>query len=286
LKAIAKPFFKKYDTDASGTLSQTEFIFLLQDLGEITTEHQGLAAKKFQQFDVSEPKGSIDFNEFLKCLESYMRPGPERDELDKKVADDRRLGKMKTMPSYGIKNDDDEDEEEEMPEDIAALDPAVQQRRIIMRSMWMMLLGTFIVLFVSDPFVDVLNVWGQRLDVPGFYVSFVVAPFASNASELLSAYQYARKKTKKDMTTALSTLVGAACMNNTFVLAVFFALLYFKGLAWEFTAETIAIMAVQWLIGIVALMKDTQTVFMGCVIFSCYPLCLGIVAGLESIGFD
>merc|ERR1712032_1258352 len=114
---------------------------------------------------------------------------------------------------------------------------------------WMMLLGVTVVLIVSDPFVDVLNVWGERLGIPGFYVSFVVAPFASNASELLSASNYAMKKTKSAMTTALSTLVGAACMNNTFVLAIFFALLYFKHLAWEFTAETIAIIAVQWLIG-------------------------------------
>merc|ERR1712086_308849 len=154
------------------------------------------------------------------------------------------------------------------------------------RSMWMMLLGTFIVLFVSDPFVDVLNVWGKRLDIPGFYVSFVVAPFASNASELLSAYQYAKRKTKKAITTSLSTLVGAACMNNTFVLAIFFALIYVKGLAWEFTAETIAIMVVQWLIGALAIMKDTHTVVTGCVVLSCYPLCLALVAGLEGMGLD
>jgi Ca2+/H+ antiporter len=193
---------------------------------------------------------------------------------------------MKTMPSYGIKTEEGEEEEEEMPEDIAALDPAVQQRRIIMRSLWMMLLGTFIVLFVSDPFVDVLNVWGKRLDIPGFYVSFVVAPFASNASELLSAYQYARKKTKKAITTSLSTLVGAACMNNTFVLAIFFGLIYFKGLAWEFTAETISIMLVQWLIGAFAILKDSHNVMMGCIILSCYPLCLALVAGLEAMGLD
>merc|ERR1712022_77442 len=118
-----------------------------------------------------------------------------------------------------------------------------------------MALGTFIVLFVSDPFVDVLNVWGDRLGVPAFYVSFVVAPFASNASELLSAYVYAAKKTKSSITTSLSTLVGAACMNNTFCLAIFFALIYVRSLAWQFTAETFAIVLVQWIIGIFAICK-------------------------------
>merc|ERR1711998_150192 len=140
--------------------------------------------------------------------------------------------------------------------------------------------GTFIVLMVSDPFVDVLNVWGKRLGIPAFYVSFVVALFASNASELLSAYVYAAKKTKSSITTSLSTLIGAACMNNTFVLSIFFCLVYFKKLAWRFTAETVAIMVVQWIIGFMAIFKKVHSLFFGLVIFGCYPLCLCIVAGL------
>merc|ERR1712146_34611 len=136
-----------------------------------------------------------------------------------------------------------------------------------------MALGTFVVLFVSDPFVDVLNVWGDRLGIPTFYISFVVAPFASNASELLSAYAYAAKKTKSSITTSLSTLVGAACMNNTFCLAIFFALIYFKKLAWQFTAETVAIMVIQWLIGLVAIVKSVQSFAIGFVVLACYPAC-------------
>merc|ERR1719492_681042 len=113
----------------------------------------------------------------------------------------------------------------------------------------MMGLGTCMILIFSDPMVDVLADWGRRLNISPFYVSFVLAPFASNASELLSAYTYASKKSQKTITTALSSLVGAACMNNTFCLAIFLALVYFKDLAWQFTAETIAIVVIQWLIG-------------------------------------
>ena len=39
--------------------------------------------------------------------------------------------------------------------------------------------------------------------------------------------------------------LGAACMNNTFCLGIFLALIYVKGLEWEFSAETISIFAVQ-----------------------------------------
>merc|ERR1719197_1890118 len=99
------------------------------------------------------------------------------------------------------------------------------------------------------------------MGVPSFYVAFVLAPFASNASELLSAYNYAIKKTSSSITTSLSTLIGAACMNNTFCLGIFFALIWAKHLAWQFTAETISIMLVQWIIGILAMCKDTMSFF-------------------------
>merc|ERR1711920_86619 len=111
---------------------------------------------------------------------------------------------------------------------------------------------------ISDPFVDCLTVWGTRTGIPTFYISFVVAPFASNASELLSAYSLAAKKTQTSITASLSTLIGAACMNNTFCLAIFFALIWAKGLAWQFTAETISMMLVQWLIGAIAIKKEVQ----------------------------
>merc|ERR1711937_939784 len=156
-----------------------------------------------------------------------------------------------------------------------------------MGATWMMLLGTFLVLLFSDPLVDCLNEWGTRLGISPFYVAFVIAPFASNASELLSAYNYAAKKSASGITTALSTLLGAACMNNTFVLAIFFGLIYFQGLAWQFTAETIAIVVVQWIIGLVAIVKTTHTPFIAILILSCYPACLMLVNVLENqLGID
>ncbi|KAE9066213.1 hypothetical protein PF010_g27893, partial [Phytophthora fragariae] len=51
----------------------------------------------------------------------------------------------------------------------------------------MMFLGTALVLLFSDPMVDVLSEVGARTGIPAFYVSFVVAPLASNASELIAA---------------------------------------------------------------------------------------------------
>ena len=49
----------------------------------------------------------------------------------------------------------------------------------------MMSIGTVLVLVFSDPAVNVLAEIGKRINVSAFYISFILAPLASNASELV-----------------------------------------------------------------------------------------------------
>lgn len=113
---------------------------------------------------------------------------------------------------------EESEEEDEIPDDMKHLTPAEQQTLIKRRSAYMMGLGTIIVVIISDPMVDVLSEIGRRTNIPAFYIAFVLAPMASNASELVAAYNYAQKKTKASISISLATLLGAAIMNNTFVL--------------------------------------------------------------------
>jgi len=68
----------------------------------------------------------------------------------------------------------------------------------------------------SDPMVDVLAALGNRMGIKPFYVSFVISPLVSNASELISSLMFASRKTQASMDMTLSALLGAATMNNTF----------------------------------------------------------------------
>jgi len=47
--------------------------------------------------------------------------------------------------------------------------------------------GTLVVLLFSDPMVEVLNEFGTLTGVPAFFVSFILAPLASNAPEILAS---------------------------------------------------------------------------------------------------
>ncbi|CAN0036010.1 unnamed protein product [Ectocarpus fasciculatus] len=179
----------------------------------------------------------------------------------------------------------DSEEHEEMPEDLAHLKPEEQQYHVKMRAAYLMTVGTALVLIFSDPMVDVLGVLGDRTGISSFYISFVLAPLASNASELIAAFNYSLKKTSRTIVISFAALQGAACMNNTFCLGVFMFLIYFRSLAWEFSAETVTILLVQAAMAVLSL-RNTFRVVDGLMALSLYPLSLMVVAGLEACGWD
>jgi Ca2+/Na+ antiporter len=195
---------------------------------------------------------------------------------------------VETSESQVFAEEEEEEESEEVPEDLAHLPPDEQQRRIIRRSLWMMSLGVAIVLIFSDPLIQVFSELGELTGISGFYISFVLAPLASNASEILASYVYAKRKTSKTITIALCTLMGAAILNNTFVLGIFLSLIKFRQLDWEFSAETCAIVMVELVVGLIVLTRRVHTLKWGLIVLAMFPMSLLLVMVLESsyVGWD
>jgi len=289
---VLAPFFGHYDMNGDNQIDFEEFRMIFKDVNENMS--RDAQAQMFKAADTDD-SGYISFEEFVACFMSFaLDPGNEL----KGMAEKRRF---KSNPAKYLDNgeanasdagegdDDDEEghEEEDMPEDLANLDPEEQQRRIKNRAFSKMAMGLFLVLIFSDPTVDLLSEIGKRLQISPFYISFVLAPLASNASELVAAYNYASKRTAKAMTTSLSTLTGAAIMNNTFCLGIFLALVYFKKLAWEFSAETIVIILIEMIIGLSVIFRNTHTLAHGIALLSLYPLALLLVYVIENyLGLD
>lgn len=86
-------------------------------------------------------------------------------------------------------------------------------------------------------------------------------------------------------TISLVSIAGAATMNNTLCLSIFLLLVFIKRLAWEFAAETLAIMCVQLTVGILA-QKTTFRLLDAWIILSLYPSCILIVVLLEAMGLN
>jgi len=189
-------------------------------------------------------------------------------------------------PIAAVQEDDEDDEKEEIPEDLRSLSPEEQQRRILLRSMRMMAAGSVLVIFFSDPLVDVLSSLGELMQISSFYVSFVLAPLASNLSEVIASYAYAKKKTRKSITISMATLLGGVVLNNSFVLGIFLILVYSRSLVWSYSAETISIIVAEVLVFCIVVRK-VQTVASACLALSVFPFTLMLVALLENVaGLD
>jgi len=276
LETLIKPFYKRYDANGDGHISTAELRDLLRDLGEaVSVEEAGEWMRRLEGGGAS-ASGTIELDEFTDAMLNYIREKARQNESPRRPTAEG--GGMSTA-------EEDDEEEEEMPEDLAELSPAEQQRMIKMRAATLMSMGLALILVFSDPMVEVMSNVGTRIGVPPFYVAFVLAPLASNASELIASLNYAGKKTKKTITVSLAALEGAACMNNTFCLAIFMALVFFKHIAWKFTAETVSILICEFLVAIVAIQK-TMTGVHAAFVLCLYPLAILLVALLEAAGYD
>lgn len=275
--------FRTYDTDGSGQLDQLETSVFFRDFHEAITEEEMSAL--FNRYD-HDKSGKIDFHEFIGLAYSLIKA--------QEIKQQGELVLQTTMGDNAIRDRNHaaiaenafaEVEEEEVPHEFTDLSPSDQQNAIKKRAFLMLLTGTIMVLAFSDPMVDVFAEIGVRTGIPPFYVSFILAPLASNASEVLSTMYYAGKKTRKTITVSLTALEGAACMNNTFCLSIFMALIFFRGIAWQYTAETIAILLVQLFVCYLV-QQPTLSLRSAFLVFTIFPLSICLVAGLEALGFD
>lgn len=289
---ILKHFYREFDVDNSNSLDKEELGKIFQRLNE-PNQKQSQIDKIFGKFD-TDNDGRISTEEFILGIVQYVSDHSSEMEQELRVVDpnfpdnyeERSITDGETGES--VKKDDDEgdDDEGEMPEDLRDLEFHEQRRRLLVRSFTTMALGTFLVVVFSDPMTDVLGDIGRRSGVPAFYVSFVLAPIASNASELLASYNYSSKKTRSSISIALQALQGAACMNNTFCLAIFMGLIYFKQLAWRYTAETLSILFGQFVVALFSCQK-LQTTTTICLALITYPACLILVYVAENFyGLD
>lgn len=282
MRLTLAPFFKQYENESRDKrIGKDQLKVILHDLQMGRLRDVEVDAI-FGMTD-RDQSGHIDFDEFVQMMLVFVRDFETFVDVDRFYGRSKIATPQPVPVSIETASTEEEEEEEEMPEDLKNLTPEQQQRRIKIRAAQLMFFGTLLVLIFSDPAVSVLNEIAVRADVNPFYVSFVLAPLASNASEVIASFNYAQRKTKKTIQVAITTLEGAACLNNTFCLAIFLAIIAARGLEWTFTAEVVAILFVQISVGFLALRRKTFTLMDGLVILALYPVSLVVVALLKTI---
>lgn len=152
-----------------------------------------------------------------------------------------------------------------------------------LKAVGLLILGTAIAAAFADPLVDAVDNFSDATGIPTFFISFIVLPLATNSSEAVSAIIFASRKKQETASLTFSELYGAVTMNNLLCLAVFLALVYIRGLTWDFAAEVTVILIVCVVMGIFASFRTTFPVWTSSVAFILYPFSLALVYVLDYV---
>ena len=172
-------------------------------------------------------------------------------------------------------NDDEDDDDSENP-------PTKFQ--IVRESIVRLTCGMALIALFADPMVGAVSSLSKALGMPSpFFASFVLTPFASNASELVSSLYFASKKRKKNISLTYSQIYGAVTMNNTMCLGLFLVVMRAQGLEWTFTSETITIIVSTFAVGFVGAKRITLKTSLVLPVLAVYPASLGLVAFLDFV---
>lgn len=117
----------------------------------------------------------------------------------------------------------------------------------------------------------------QASGIPAFFVGFVVTPFASNSSELVSSLRFAAKKRTKNISLTFSQVYGAVTMNNTLVLGVFLLVVWYQDLSWTYTSEVAIIVGTTLLVGGLGMTRLTWRAWSAFALLALYPLSVVLV---------
>jgi len=155
--------------------------------------------------------------------------------------------------------------------------------KIYLKAVMLMLGGAIIAGIFADPLVDAVDNFSDATSIPSFFISFIIMPLATNSSEGVSALIFASRKKKRTASLTYSEIYGAVTMNNTLCLGVFLAIIYIRGLDWDFSAEVLVILLVIIVMGLLSSFRTTFPLWMSFIAFLLYPLTLAIVYVLDYV---
>jgi len=280
--------FCRMDHDKNGTLDPKELITGLQLLG-MPIGDKNLLNSVVKTMDL-DGNGEVTLSEYRKAVRLWMYPyettnnerlskcrESTRTEINEEAESEPavresyllRFMRNKFNEKEPLLGEDDPNHDEVEVIDVSE---TLEQHTLI-EACLRLGVGMGLVLLFSDPMVGILGNLASKIGVGAFYVSFVITPLASNAAEMVSALYFARSKTEAKVSMAIASLYGAACMNNTFCLAVFFFIIYKNTLPWQFTTETVCILLCEILVAMIGY-KRTIPAWKAVIALLIYPLAL------------
>eukprot|EP00250_Pteridium_aquilinum_P003862 c14138_g1_i1 orf=45-1841(+) len=159
----------------------------------------------------------------------------------------------------------------------------LSRNRTLMKAIFYLLVGTLLISLFSQPLVDAITNFSVATHIPSFFVSFVLLPLASNSSESISSVIFAKHKQVLHSSLTYSEIYGGVTMNNTMSLGIFLAIIYARGLMWEFSSEVLIICLVTLVMGVMAVFREIYPFWTIFIALPMYPFSIALVAILDYI---
>ncbi|XP_044473205.1 sodium/calcium exchanger NCL-like [Mangifera indica] len=166
---------------------------------------------------------------------------------------------------------------------------AVANRRLTrLKAASMLFIGTITAFAFAHPLVDAITNFSNATNVPPFFVSFIALPMATKFSVVVQLLIHASRKTRQTASSTFIELYTTVSTDNVIYLSVFLAIsptaiVYIRGLSWDFSAEVLAIAVVCILVGGFASFRTTfplWTCLLACML---YPFSLALVYVLDCV---
>ncbi|GMP74442.1 hypothetical protein CsSME_00031861 [Camellia sinensis var. sinensis] len=156
-----------------------------------------------------------------------------------------------------------------------------------LKSVLQIILGVAIVTFLAEPLIYSTLDLSVALGLPTFYISFVIIPIALKFKLAVSAIFPASQKSLRTASLTFSEIYGGVVMNNITGLSILLAIVYTKGLTWDYSVEVLAVLVVCGIIGFLAFFRSTYPLWTCIMAFLLYPFSLVLVYFLHyAVGWD
>lgn len=274
---ILEKLFKKIDQDQNGFLSRGELgAFIIgMHLDELNLHDDDIVDSVMKELDTEKQDDQVDLSEFVRGISRLIKRA--------------RGGRVSHHTAETFKYLDVYDEEAKQEHFLLgdSSDETGEEvenpKKTTIKAILFLVLGTVIAAVFADPLVDSVDNFSKATSIPSFFISFIALPLATNSSEAVSAIIFASRKRRKSASLTFSEIYGSVTMNNVLCLSVFLALVYVRGLTWDFSSEVLVIFLVCTIMGALGSFQTTFPLWTAGVAFLLYPLSLVLVYVLDYI---
>jgi Ca2+/Na+ antiporter len=272
---VLKMLFEAIDDNKDGYLSYSELKALIVGIqfNEFNLDHNDAVEKVMKEFDTTLDT-RVDLNEFIAGVGKWLA------EARGAVASNN-YSSMKYLDEFHMRTRREHDLLGEQSDEI--VEGVENPGWTSVKAVLLLLLGTAIAAAFADPLVDAVDNFSSATKIPTFFISFIALPLATNSSEAVSAIIFASRKKLRSASLTFSELYGAVTMNNVLCLSVFLAIVYVRGLVWNFSSEVLVIMLVCIVMGVFASIRTTFPLWTSMLAFLLYPFSLALVYVLDYV---